>query len=190
MTNFFLPLFLDTSGIGHRVNACQRIWTKDHYVKCNVNTVLPFTSSTDPLSLHQVPTVSEAGRVTQDNRKATDIQSRLHHISGGSGNGGHNCCRSLAWIWQHQNKAHGIKNVSKIADRVGTEWSPPDRHSSKFIRWEWKNITKDYKRYFMTCNVKRFKIFKKANTWNLRWLNCAIYVIVNTHSLKYKDHNK
>lgn len=58
---------------------------------------LPFPSTADALSLHQVRAVSEASCVTQEDGEPTEVQSRLHHISGGASNGRHNGCRSLTW---------------------------------------------------------------------------------------------
>lgn len=59
---------------------------------------LPFPSSADPLSLHQVWGLSEAGCVTQKDRESTDVQCRLHYVPGGASNGRHNSSRSLAWM--------------------------------------------------------------------------------------------
>lgn len=62
---------------------------------------IPFPSAADPLSLHQVRTLSEASCVTQQHRESTDVQCRLYYVPGGAGNGRHNGCRSLAW-WQQR----------------------------------------------------------------------------------------
>lgn len=61
-----------------------------------ISEYLPFPSSADSLSLHQVRTVSEAGCVTQEDREPADVQRCLYNVPGGAGDGRHNGCRSLA----------------------------------------------------------------------------------------------
>lgn len=67
----------------------------------NILLSVPFPSAADPLSLHQVWTLSETCCVTQQYREPTDVQCCLYYVPSGAGNGRHNGCRSLAW-WQER----------------------------------------------------------------------------------------
>jgi len=57
----------------------------------------PFPGPANPLPLHQVGALPEAGGVTQQDGEAADVQRRLHDVSGGAGDGRNDGCRSLAW---------------------------------------------------------------------------------------------
>lgn len=56
----------------------------------------PFSGSADPFLLHQVWAVPEASCVAQEDREAPDVERRLHYVPGGSSDGRHNGCRSVA----------------------------------------------------------------------------------------------
>lgn len=99
VTYFFLSLFAKMSTVGLSANLFHLIlWTLVQHKNSNVNMLLPFTSPADPLSLHQVGALSQAGGVTQEDGKAADVQRRLHYVPGGPSDGRHNGCRSLACV--------------------------------------------------------------------------------------------
>lgn len=93
--------FLRILGLPHQKSEKQGNWAKAALLNISNKKGfirLPFPSAADPLSLHQVRAVSEAGCVTQEDRESTDVQCRLDYVPGGASNGRHNGCRSLAWM--------------------------------------------------------------------------------------------